>query len=251
MNNGPTLSPTTVAATTTTNDTAPPAINEASILSSPSDTRAVIQWTTSEPAHTRIVFGTHQDSLNTTLTDSENISDHTITITSLMRDTNYFYRIFATDRSNNGPTPSATHTFRTSTAPDTTHPVLTNFKTAAIVKPDSTAALTVTWTTDRVATSLVEYDSVSSVGQTITDQTGKLEHSITITNLQLGQRYYYKVGSANINDLRAPPGTEISELDSVDIPTSIDTVAPTVPADLTVIPGNSAVRLRWTSSTDV
>ncbi|MBT5873252.1 MAG: T9SS type A sorting domain-containing protein, partial [Candidatus Latescibacteria bacterium] len=251
INNGPTLSPPTVAVTTITSDTTPPTIDDSSIVDAPSDTRATLRWLTNEPTHTKIVFGTHQDSMTTTLTSPEDVIDHTALVTSLKRDTDYYYQLLATDASGNGPIPSATHSFKTTSEPDTTRPVLSDVQVAAIVREDSSASLVVSWKTDRLATTIVEYDTTSLLERKIVVQEGVLDHSHTVTNLQRGQRYYLRVGSANINDLRLQPGITLGLLDSLDIPITVDTSPPSAPTNIIAVAGDGAVRVRWGASTDV
>ncbi|MBI4552197.1 MAG: fibronectin type III domain-containing protein [Candidatus Latescibacteria bacterium] len=253
-NNGPTQSTQAVGATALSADTTPPVISDASITASPSDTRATVSWTTDEAASSEVRFGTnsHPDSLTLSVTDATPVTSHLLTLTSLTTSTPYYYRVFSTDVSNNGPTPSATNTFTTLATPDTAQPVLSTIQKAAVAKPDTSATLTVTWTTDKLATSFVDYDTVATLATKITvgDQTGTLTHSLSVTKLTLNKTYYFKVGSVNVNDTRVPAPAALSALDNQQMPASVDATPPSTPTTVVAIPGDGAVRVRWAPSTD-
>ena len=106
-----------MAVTTNTTDTTPPVIDGTSIQAFPSDTRAILQWTTDEPSDSKISFGPHPDTLNITLVDPSTVTAHTFTVTSLTPGATYYYRLFATDASNNKGASTVMQTFKTPAAP--------------------------------------------------------------------------------------------------------------------------------------
>jgi hypothetical protein len=255
--NGPASSAQASAVTAGTADTAPPHIDDASIMVVPSHDRATIQWTTNEGATTEIRYGTHADSLNLTLIDQAITTNHSVTITGLSASTTYFYKALSTDASGNGPTQSQTRSFATTATADTSPPVITNVRASTVAKVDGTVSITLTWSTDKLSTSFVDFDTLSNLSthQTTGDNTGKASHTVTITGLKLNTTYYYRVGSANVNDTAVPPINALSPAvdsspSSITTPAAADMIAPNPPAAAKTIPGDGAVFLRWSSSTD-
>lgn len=254
-NNGPTTSAQATAVTTTTADTAPPQIDAGSITAAPSDDRAVILWTTNEGATSEISYGTSADSLSLTLIDATIVTDHSVTLTGLSPSTAYFYRVKSTDAAGNGPVQSATQTFTTTATPDDAAPVISNVNVSSVAKADGTVNLTFTWNTDKFSTSFVDYDTLAdlSTQQTVGDNTARTSHSVTVTGLSLNTTYHYRVGSANVHDTAVPPTNTLSPAsgaDSLTTPDTADINAPNPPSTVTAIPGDGAVLLRWSPSTD-
>ncbi|MEE2709529.1 MAG: fibronectin type III domain-containing protein [Gemmatimonadota bacterium] len=251
-NNGPTTSTQAVGLTVASADVTPPVIDDASIASAPSDDRAIIAWITDEGADSDVQFGTSADSLETTVSDLAIVTDHQVTLTGLDESTQYFYKVLATDVTGNGPSTSATFTFTTSAAPDTATPAVSNVATFTSTQPDSTATVTFSWNTDKLASSFVEYDTLSDLSTQITTgtQTGAISHSVTVTGLNLGHTYYFQIGSENVLDQSVPRPQAKSDLDSVTTPTDVDMTEPEPPATATAVPGNGAVMVRWDASTD-
>jgi len=56
---------------------------------------------------------------------------------------------------------------------------------------------TITWTTDRSATSVINYGTSSSYGSTSSNPNLVLSHSITLTGLTQGQVYHYQISSVD------------------------------------------------------
>ena len=55
----------------------------------------------------------------------------------------------------------------------------------------------ITWVTDELATSMVNYGNSTSLGSTASDGAFVTDHSITLTNLTPATLYYYEVSSTN------------------------------------------------------
>jgi uncharacterized repeat protein (TIGR02543 family) len=81
-------------------DTIPPAITgvEATILSA---TSAVVEWQTDEPADSQVSYGTVSGSYPLNTNKSALVTDHNITLTGLMPDTTYFFKVSSTDGAGN------------------------------------------------------------------------------------------------------------------------------------------------------
>lgn len=249
LNNGPAQSPQMRAATSSGNDITPPSIDPASIKAVWSDTRAAIEWETDEAATSIVAFGTSPDSMTTVHADPATVTRHALGITNLVPSTTYFYRISSVDAHGNGPTPSNTKIFTSRATPDTAQPVITN-RTVSAVAQGSSAKLILTWTTDRLSNSFVDYDTLQTVGRAVGQQKGTRTHHVEVAGLALDKTYYFKVGSANVFDARVPAPKTFGPLDSIRTPAAADVQPPDAPDAVTAIPGDRAVRIKWTPVSD-
>ncbi len=85
-------------------------------------------------------------------------------------------------------------TFTGATVPDTTAPVITNVQATNI----GTSTVQITWTTNELATSQVEYGTTSGYGSSnTTDSTLTASHSMTLTGLVPNMTYHFRVKSAD------------------------------------------------------
>lgn len=254
VGNGPAVSGTSVASTTTGADATPPVIDVNTIVPFPSDVQAIIQWTTDEGSDTKVEYGTDASNFSNTIIDNAVTTNHSLTLTGLAADTTYFYRTLSKDPSGNESTLTTTKSFTTSATANTTQPTITSGPTAtAIALAGPTVTLTITWTTDILATSGVDYDTQSnlSTATSVGSQTGSLNHEVVISGLALNTQYHYKVGSANVLDPSLTAPEVNSETLDILTPASVDATAPDTPASVTAISGDGIVRVRWPSTTDV
>ncbi len=81
--------------------------------------------------------------------------------------------------------------FKLSSTPDTTPPVISDVTAGSI----TSSGCTITWTTDESASSEVEYGTTTSYGSSETDSSYVTSHSITLTGLTEETTYHYKVVS--------------------------------------------------------
>ncbi|MFA5024430.1 MAG: fibronectin type III domain-containing protein, partial [Patescibacteria group bacterium] len=95
---------------------------------------------------------------------------------------------------NSGATVSGTSAnINVSAAADTTAPVLTNIQATAI----TTTGATITWNTDEIASSTVEYGTTSSYGAASSSDSLVKPHSIVLTGLTAGTQYHFRVKSTD------------------------------------------------------
>ena len=76
---------------------------------------------------------------------------------------------------------------------DSTPPVITNIATSGL----TTSSATITWDTDEPADSQIEYGLDTNYGQLVFDPTLTTSHSLTITGLNPGTTYHFRVLSAD------------------------------------------------------
>ncbi|MBI2831741.1 MAG: fibronectin type III domain-containing protein, partial [Chloroflexi bacterium] len=168
-------------------DTAPPVISNISV-SGLNANSAVISWQTDELADSLVDYG-----LSTTyvsnVSDAALVKNHSITLTGLGAATAYHYRVASRDAAGNAAI-SGDFTFTTAAPPDTTSPVISGVSAT----PDVTSAV-ITWQTDEVADSLVDYGLSTTYGSTASRADLVKNHSITLTGLTPLTTYHYRVAS--------------------------------------------------------
>lgn len=241
VGNGATESSTAVFTTSPEIDLIAPQITVEPGIIYKNDESATIQWSTDEDATGEVEFGASGDlGLIRTLSTTGKV--HEITLTNLEPDTEYFFKAASTDLSNNGPTESEILSFTTDAEPDLDPPVI-----SAIVATPADSSVIITWTTDELANSYVEFGSDASLLEfNVGDIENLLDHEIVLTNLTPGTEYFYQVGSVDRAD--NPPAE--SEALSFTTLSEADTTPPAVPAGLVATAGSGQAILSWTASTD-
>ena len=253
VGNGPTQSGTSVSSTTAGADATPPAIDAISINAFPSDVQAIIQWNTDEGSDTEVRYGEDDANLSNTTIDNDVATEHSLTLTGLTASTLYYYRTVSTDPSGNQSSLTTTKSFTTSATANTTQPNITAGPAATVIAQAGPAVtMTITWTTDVLATSGVDYDTQLdlSTATSVGSQTGSLTHEVVVSGLALNTQYHYQVSSANVHDASLTPPEATSSTLNITTPATVDATAPAAPASVTAVSGDGAVRLRWPASTD-
>jgi len=172
------------------------------------NTVAIIEWGTDEPANSLV----HYDTVSTSWdnyayanNDSSMVTRHSIALTNLAPNTRYYFRVASIDEHGNGPAHSFETSFTTDAEPDSTVPVVILPPTATAFS-DTTA--TIEWETDEPGNSIVQYrlltpgESANLVwdaqaNSIITDPYMVTRHSVTITGLMPSTRYQYRVGTTD------------------------------------------------------
>lgn len=201
---------------TTTQDTIAPTFSNAAALAS--TTSAVISWTTSEPATSKVQYGLTNSYGSETASSSLTL-DHAVSLTSLSAATTYHYRLISVDANSNGAT-SSNYTLATA---DNAAPVISAVATSSV----SLTGATITWTTDEVSNSLVDFGRstatlINLAGQ-VTDSV--TSHSVSLTGLTAGITYYFQVRSQDAwGNLR----TDTNSGAYYSFTATADTTAPTI-----------------------
>ncbi|MBI5748934.1 MAG: fibronectin type III domain-containing protein [Nitrospinae bacterium] len=135
------------------------------------------------------------DSLNitqTAVTDSNPKTNYTITSIASGDFTGSIAKDGYTSYSFTGTiTPGRTITINASLSP--IYPSISNI-TVSNITADSA---TISWTTDQISDSLVEYGATTSYGSSISDTALTTNHSILLTNLIFGATYHFRITSKN------------------------------------------------------
>ena len=191
---------------------------------------ATVNWTTATLSDTQVQYGTTVAMpSNTALDGVMRTTGHTRTITGLLPNTLYYYRAKSVDAQLNLAQYDGTFT----TNPDTTAPVISSVAWTNL----TTTSPTVTWNTNEVSDTQVEYGLTSAYG-TPSSFNGAMvtSHTQGLTGLTTNTTYYYRILSRDAaGNLRTSAGTIY-----------IDSVAPvlTLPPTISGLTGNAAT-ITW------
>ena len=183
----------------------PPVIT--AVTATPGTTTATITWTTDKNSNSRVDYGISPTALTLNASDPALITSHSLSLTGLATATTYYFRVTSVDSSANSATSPATSGSPASfTTIDPTPPVIS----AVTATPGLGATATITWTTNKLSNSRVDYGtSAASLTLNVSDSTMVSSHSLTLTGLAQGTTYYYRVTSvdalSNSASSPAPP----------------------------------------------
>ncbi|MEI7620912.1 MAG: fibronectin type III domain-containing protein [Candidatus Moraniibacteriota bacterium] len=153
----------------------------------------VITWNTDKKTSSFVRYGIKStfglmmgnDLVNT---DQANyVTEHSVTLTSLVPATKYYYSVLSMDASGNIAESSA-GTFSTSTQ--------STLNSISLISKTLGEAST-TWTTEQNMTSSVEYGLTNAYGSKSESSSQTKNHQVDLKNLKLGEVYHFRVRSAD------------------------------------------------------
>lgn len=251
-------------------------LNGPSVISRTSG-RLVIKWETDEFSTSDVRFGTNNNLANL-IRDPQLVTVHRVTIQNLTFNATVKYVVGSIDHSHNDPVQNGVFVASTGNASDESAPVIylesissirCHIRVVTTLAVVDTSALNITnvtgqagagssratrrlsWNTDRLGSSFVEYDTANAIGHTVGTQTVRRTHALAIPGLGLGKKHYIWVGSVNVFDPRAPAPTVLGPIDSIQTPTVADTTPPGTPDHITAIPGDGAAAQTFALRTNV
>lgn len=162
---------------------------------------AQIYWNTSTTSNSSVNYGTSSSLSSYSTVSSTTLSlQHRINITGLTTNTTYYFTVSSTDGESNQTIDNNSGTNYTfTTTLDSTGPVISAID-EPVIAPTQTV---ITWVTDELATSRVEYGTVASTTSgsyatlTALDSTLTKQHVVTLSDLTKVTTYYYRVRSAD------------------------------------------------------
>ncbi len=164
-----------------------------------------VQWTTDEPANSVVRFGESGSAkagraaatLGQSVSYSEFVTEHSVTITGLDAGMSYSLQTANTDVSGNGETLSSTFTASTPNQEDLTAPEIVS---GPEVISSTDTRITVRWVTDELADSEVRYCQTGTEDEEseVVDSELATEHVVTLTNLTAGTSYDLTVASTDL-----------------------------------------------------
>jgi|GEM_PF-2418692 len=152
---------------------------------------ATISWETNEAATIQVEYGTSAEYGSTTTLNPSLQTSHVQTLSGLMTDTLYHYRVKSKDAAGNLAV-SEDYTFRT--FPDTTPPTIGSI----VVSGQTGTEATITWITDEASDSQIEYGTTTAYGGvTSLDSSLLMSHAQVINGLTMGKVYHFRVLSSD------------------------------------------------------
>jgi hypothetical protein len=121
--------------------------------------------------------------------------------------------------------------------PDTSAPVL-----SAIVSSPSLASATITWTSDELASSRVDYGATSAYGTASTSAVLTTSHSVTVTGLTASTLYHFRIQSTDAASNTATSSDQTFTTSAVP-----DTTAPVISA-IASSTATSTATITWTTN---
>jgi hypothetical protein len=200
---------TTSANFTFTSQASLPVISSVS-SSAVTTTSATITWTTDQASSSQVEYGTTTSYASFSTLNSSPVTAHSVTLTGLTPGTNYDYAVMSADAA--GTTTSVNFTFSTPVPP----PVISAVNSGSI----TAAAATITWTTDQLSSSQVEFGTTAAYGSFSTlNSSSVTSHSVSLTGLTPATTYDYAVISTDSG------GTTTSANFTLSTPASIPVIS--------------------------
>jgi alpha-tubulin suppressor-like RCC1 family protein len=205
-------------------------------------TSATVTWTTDEVSDTNVLYST-DDSYGSTQGTSGYTTSHSVKLVGLSAGTTYNFKVRSIDASGN-TTLSDAYNFTTS-AGDSSGPVISDVSSTEVAATEAT----ITWTTDELASSFVEYSTEDgfSSGTIFGDSNLTTSHSVTLPKvLSSFTNYYFKVRSTDSQGNETVSSQETFQtLTSTD-----DTTAPVISSVATSSVAYNNFTVTWTTDED-
>jgi hypothetical protein len=223
---------------TTPGDTTPPVISSIA-AGSITSSGATVTWTTNEASNTQVEYGLTTSYGSQTTLNTSMVTGHSAALAGLTANTLYHYRVKSRDAAGNLSV-SADFTFTTAAVADTTPPVISSIATSSV----TTSAAMVTWTTNEVSNTQVQYGLTTAYGSQTTLSTALvLSHGAQIIGLSPGTTYHYRVLSRD-----AAGNLGVSADQTFTTATVTDTTPPTISGIATSGVTTSSATVTWTTN---
>lgn len=171
-------------------DTTPPTILSVGV-DSITTTTARVYWTTNENSTSQVRYGiVHGEYNSTTPLDSTLVTNHSVILSGLAENTYYHTLIYSTDASGNEVTSSDLHFSTLYGGGHTGVPIISGISPSEI----TSSSIRMSWVTDEIADSQLEYGTTTSYGQITTlDSALVLDHDHSISGLLPGTTYHLRI----------------------------------------------------------
>ena len=189
--NSSNVSSTSTSYSFTTTAAAAPVISSVA-TSALTSSSVTITWTTDQASSSQVNYGTTASYGSSSALNSSLVTSHSVTLTGLTAGTTYYFDVVSANSSNVSST-SAGSTFTTSTA---TGPA--PFVGYVAFWGINNTGITISWSTDQLATTQLAYGTTTALGQLSPLQTTlAASHGVVLTTLNPGTTYYFVAQSTN------------------------------------------------------
>ncbi len=183
--------------TSPTPDSQQPVITEGPFIVAKTTNTITVERKTDERSDSFVNFGL-DNNYGSVKGETENVSDHKITLTNLDSATVYNFQVASTDLSPNGPALSGNLAVSTLTTADDTPPEIT---AGPVIQSITDDQATITWETDEASDTRIDFGTDPIVlDQTRIVTEDVTVHSITLTNLSPDTTYFFQVNSTDASD---------------------------------------------------
>jgi hypothetical protein len=190
---------TTYSFKTTGTQTTPPPVISNVLVSSVTNTTAIVTWTTDQAASSQVSYGVSTTYSNSTTLDPTLVTSHSVMLTGLTPGTTYDFDVMSANSAAISATSSNATFLTTGTA---LWPAITNVNSSGV----TSGTATITWTTDQAATSVVNYGATTGYGSTASAAGLVTSHSVMLTGLTPNTTYNFDVMSANAGNTSSTSG---------------------------------------------
>lgn len=159
-----------------------------------STSTVTIAWNTDLPSDSQVEYGNSENFGSATTLSTALTTSHSVTITGLTPNTNYVFRVKSKPLGATVATVSTNEEFNTL---NHSIPVVAPANIISVSSGSVTGAgATISWTTDKGATSQVEYGIDTTYGSSsVNTETLTMSHSVALNSLSSGTTYHYRVKS--------------------------------------------------------
>lgn len=154
------------------------------------DSLAVISWTTDEPGNSLLELGPGP-AYNRLLSSDRFEMTHSVVVTGLLAGKEYHFRVGSADTSGNGPSYSDDSTFTTLLVKDTTPPAIQSTRVITAGQDNVTLEVVLS----EPGTVLVDFGEGRAYGKTAGSYQFRSTHILTITGLEPGRTYHFRVSA--------------------------------------------------------
>lgn len=158
-----------------------------------SNTSAVITWITDTESDSYIVYSTNSDLSFSTQTGNATLTtNHSVSLLGISSGVKYYYYVKSTDASSHLATDNnGGNYYSFTTTQDTSGPIISAVSESVVT--DTTAVIS--WATDEVSTSKVQYGIASGTYNAESTENTNLDisHSVKLSSLAADTTYYYHV----------------------------------------------------------
>lgn len=213
-------------------------------------TNATVSWNTDQLANSTVYYvatTTYPGTDRTLYSHSSGIptmsSSHSVTLSGLSPGTQYYYLIESADPSGNtGSSVTSEQTFETSPGP-----IISGVTTPEINDEDAL----IVWSTNIAANSIVAFSTNSDMSDQVEvsgTETLSTNHSVTVTGLTSGTKYYFYVKSTDADsNIAVDKNVTDGTIQYYTFTTGHDTISPVISGVSTALIGETGATITWTT----